>query len=136
MLESAGVIHSSDRLVQVIAHSESARSQDSEILSDLSPHPMVHGTTSDDWLVDDEGNRIVESRHKLGGRPFLLNPLEGPSAAMAKVTAEGYFQIVQIDFPNAKDADIAGNWPFADGIFHILGKEPFDDCSWRYFWER
>jgi hypothetical protein len=108
MLDGAGILHSSNRLVQLITHSESTRGDDSDILSDLSPHPIVHGKRSDDWIVDDVGERHVRAHHKLGGRPFLQNIGEDLSASVSRALEEHYFQVVQIDFPNAKDASIDG----------------------------
>ena len=39
--------------------------------SELSPHPIAYGIETDDWIVDDDGSRVILSDHKLGGRPFI-----------------------------------------------------------------
>ena len=135
MADNAGVIHSSGRLVQFVTHAASARNDAPEILSDLSPHPIIHGTECEDWLVDDDGTQIVRAHHKLGGRPYVQYVGDGLPASLSQAEEAGYFQVVQIAFPGAKNGDVDGDWPFADGIFHVLGKEPLDECSWRYFWE-
>ena len=135
MADSAGVVHSSERLVQPVVHSESRRSTTPLITSDLSSHPIIHGMECEDWLIDDDGSRIVRSHHKLGGRPYIQDAGEGLPAAVAELETAGYFQVVQIAFPRAGDGDVEGDWPFAGGVFHLLGTEPLENSSWRYFWE-
>ncbi|MCC9628904.1 hypothetical protein LOC68_10880 [Blastopirellula sp. JC732] len=135
MADGAGVVHTSGDLFEVVTHGDSTRSIKSALASELTPHPILHGQECADKLVDDDGNEIVISHHKLGGRPFIQDSGEGLPALVRSLREEGYFQIVQIAFPDAHDGDVDGDWPFAVGMFHLFGEEPIDKCSWRCFWE-
>ncbi len=135
MADNAGSIQSSVKLFEVVTHGESIRSDQSALISELTPHPILHGLVCEDYLVDDDGSRIVRSDHKLGGYPFIQDIGEGLPDAVAQAHKEEYFQVVQIDFPGYRDGPVAGDWPFAGGIVHLLGREPLEKCSWRCFWE-
>jgi hypothetical protein len=135
MAGNAGVIHSSGKLFEAITHGASVRGNDSALISELPPHPIKHLPMCEDYVIDDDGSRIVESDHKLGGYPFIQDIGEGLPTAVAQAHEEGFFQVVQIDFPGAKDGPVDGDWPFAGGIAHLLGREPLEECSWLCFWE-
>ena len=134
MADNAGVIQSHGQLFEAVTHGESVRASDSEFESELTPHPLHYGRICEDFVIDD-GSRVVRSGHKLGGFPFIQDTGEGLPIAVAQAYEEGFFQIVQIDFPGARDGPVKGNWPFAGGVFHLLGCEPLEECLWRGFWE-
>jgi len=135
MADNAGIIQTEGELFEVITHGESVRAQNSAFKSELTPHPILPRTMCDDYVVDDEGSRFVRSNHKLGGYPFIQDTSDGLPEAVGKAYEEAYFQVLQIDFPGSDDGNIDGDWPFAGGIFHLLGREPLEECSWRCFWE-
>ncbi len=135
MADGAGIIHASGEVIEAIVHCESLRGDDTVLASELTPHPIRHERTCEDYLIDEDGNHVVRSHHKLGGSPFLQDTGEGLPAAVRQMRDEGCFQVVQIDFPGADDGDVEGDWPFAGGIFHLFGSNPMETCLWRCFWE-
>jgi len=135
MWDHAGSLQKPGPLYEVVVHEESVRSDDSEFISVLSSHSLLFETACEDVFTDDNGDRIVRSDHKIGGYPFIQNIDEGLPAAVEAAYQTGYFQVLQIDFPGAKDGPVKGNWPFAGGIVHLLACEPLEENSWLCFWE-
>lgn len=135
MASNAGSIQSSGELFEAIVHGPSIRGNDSAFASELSPHPILYQSICEDHVVDDDGSRIIRSEHKLGGYPFIQDSGEGLPFAISELYVKGYFQVMQIDFPGAKDGPVNGNWPFAGGIVHFLGSEPLEESKWLCFWE-
>lgn len=79
----------------------------------------------------------ISDHHKLGGVPYLIHPYEEDlESKVEELLAEGFVQILQLNFPaGADDCAVGMSWPFGDGLFHVFGKPPFDDLSWKWFWE-
>lgn len=124
------------REVQVVSHAASRRGTSDYLRSRLSAHPLILDPVADDWLIDDRGDRIIRSNHKLGGRTHLIRPYEDLVAKIRDMNASGYLHVLQVDFPGGGDAPVQGNWPFADGIFHLFGKPPFEASSpWQFLWQ-
>ena len=72
-----------------------------------------------------------------GGSPYLVRETPDLRAQLDETAALGYLQILQIDFPtNEGDELVYGDWPFADGVFHLFGRPPFDSDAWRWLWQR
>ncbi len=123
MAENAGVIHSGDRFVQVLIHAESIRSSTSEIASDLSPHPITHRNEIDDWLVDDDGSRVILAHHKLGGRPYIQGAGAAPTACRHSETPNGMdiLRCYRLRFLMRRTRILTAiGGKFADGFFHLL----------------
>ena len=123
-------------LVQLVVHEASKRGPDSSLKSPLSAHPLILGDPKLDVSRSEDGDPEVESSHKLGGRPALIEPSRA-AKSLEKLELQGFTQVAQVDFPVTEgDADVSGNWPFADGLFHILGRAPYrGDQDWRWFFE-
>ncbi|MEZ5941473.1 MAG: hypothetical protein R3C18_08790 [Planctomycetaceae bacterium] len=134
MFDCASIVHESGDVVEVVTHGESRRGVDPKFASELTPHPIHHGQVSTDAFSHERGIRRVRPSHKLGGSPFIQES-EGLSDVIAELTKQGYLQILQIDFPSLDDGDIDGDWPFAGGMFHVFGREPFSDCLWKCLWQ-
>lgn len=85
---------------------------------------------------DGDGDEVFD-HHKLGGLPYLIHPYaEDLGSKVAKLLEVGYNQILQLDFPAGRgNCLVRGTWPFGDGMFHLLGKKPFDANPWKWFWE-
>jgi hypothetical protein len=103
-------------------------------MSGLSARPLLVGVEKDDWYVSSDGERGPEIRHKIGGRPRVL------AAELAsegeRLLGQGFVQVLQLGTPGGLgDAPGSGSWPFADGNFHLFGREPFGAEDWAWFWE-
>jgi hypothetical protein len=134
---SRRILGPGDNLVEVVIHEKRSRDMStSEFISELSAHPLlIHGETPD-WFVTG-GEKVVESGHKIGGRPYLDQPRTQMLDELQAVTSTGFRQFVQLGFPSgAHDSPVAGDWPFADGVFHLLVKANVQEhVEWRWFWE-
>ncbi len=123
-------------LIEVLLHTPAPRRASGEPASSLSEHPLLLQPVKDDWFVNDDGETVIESSHKLGGRPYFIQGEPDLEAEVAKILRSGYLQILQLDFPGGGgDALVSGDWPFADGLFHLFGSPPFDRDHWRWFFE-
>lgn len=132
MYDYSNILFNNDKFVKILSHGKSIRTKNPLIGSDLSPHSIFLSKVSNDFILDD-GNKIIHPHHKLGGRPYIsdINLINQVKA----IEKKGYFQALQLAFPNHNDGEIEGDWPFAGGSFHLFGKEPFDNCVWYYCWE-
>ena len=54
---------------------------------------------------------------------------------MGTVREQSFVLVAQFDFPSGEDALVAGDWPFADGMFSLFGRRPFGDQDWRWYWD-
>jgi hypothetical protein len=108
-------IFDDDRVV-VVVHEPAPRGGSDVVASELSSHPIVVGEPAPDWVDDGEGGRMPMSSHKLGGRPYCIQEpaLEGAD----ELLASGWVHVLQLDFPAR--SSVRGNWPFADGLFHVF----------------
>lgn len=126
-----------DDLVEVVVHEKRLRNANSnDFVSELSAHPLLIHGEAPDWFLTG-GEKIVESGHKIGGRPYLEQPRTQMLDELQGVISAGFRQFAQLGFPSgAHDAPVAGDWPFADGVFHLLLKaEAQERLEWRWFWE-
>jgi len=130
-----GQVYSDDvaGAVEIVLHGRSRRGSAALLASPLSGRAIVIGAEQDDWYVTEDG-RVPIGRHKMGGRPSIHKEwdLEG---VCAELQQSRYVQVVQLDFPGPEDLTGIGSWPFGDGMFHILAREPFDPQDWIWFWE-
>lgn len=123
-------------LIEVLLHSPAPRRASDESASSLSEHPLLLQPAKDDWFINDDGETVVESSHKLGGRPYFTQGESDLEDEVERILRSGYLQVLQLDFPGGgDDALVSGDWPFADGMFHLFGKPPFDRDHWRWFFE-
>ncbi|MEA2563075.1 MAG: hypothetical protein QOH06_4579 [Acidobacteriota bacterium] len=123
-------------LIEVSLHALGPRRESGDYSSPLSEHPLLLQPAKDDWFVNDDGETVIESSHKLGGRPYFIQGEPDLENEVTKILDSGYLQILQLDFPGGGgDALVSGDWPFADGLFHLFGKPPFDRDHWRWFFE-
>jgi len=128
ILDNCGLLLADDS-VEVIPHPKSPRDRSRE------GHYLEYGLRL--LAPQVEASEEVFEHHKLGGIPYLIHPYEDDlEIEVAKLVEAGYMQIVQLDFPaGGGDCLVAVSWPFADGIFHLLGKDPFEAGCFRWFWE-
>lgn len=123
--------------VELILHKASARGQDnSQPL--LTPHPLLvepveRDRQGDDVSVYDEPGAPLW-QHKLGGKPYFIRYKAKLVDAIREIEQRGYRQLLQLTFPGPKDADIAGDWPFAGGIFYLFFKIDSGQYHWYYGW--
>ena len=135
MAATASTIGASD-LVSVVVHPPAERVAISDLASELSAHPLVLEPEQSDTIIDDEGNPMINSRHKLGGRPYTFRDRFEHIRGSGELATGGFMQVLQIDFPaSTRDAAVEGTWPFADGMFHLFAREPFQHGDWRWLWE-
>ncbi len=113
-------LQADDRIVAV-RHGATPRGGSDRFASPLSSHPLVVGATCEADLVDDgEGDRVVSSAHKFGGRPYCIQEPELVGAE--RLLDNGLVQALQLDFPGYADGNVSGDWPFADGLFNLFLK--------------
>ncbi|HND21821.1 MAG TPA: hypothetical protein PLB18_20805 [Acidobacteriota bacterium] len=121
-------------LVEVVLHKPSERAPTSEFASPLTPHGLLLLEKHIDW-IDDQGNRVIIAGHKIGGTPHLIRKSPKVMNMMKFIEENNFDLVLQIDFPGPKDALIAGNWPFGDGLFYLFSKPPYGDRDWVWFWD-
>jgi hypothetical protein len=122
--------------LKVVVHPLATRATASSLQdSPLSEHALELLPVSDDWIEDEEGARVVRPGHKLGGRPHLVRERATLVATLNSLRETGYFVVAQFDFPTDEDSVVSGDWPFADGVFVLLGREPFGHADWRWYWD-
>jgi hypothetical protein len=124
--------------VEAIAHPASLRGDVNDWSARLSEHPLLLDPPRSDWMLGDEGQPAIESNHKLGGRPYCLMENGRRREQLDELRARGYVQVLQLDVPGCAGdtGNVAGDWPFMDGMFHLFAVPPFAPHSWRWFWER
>jgi hypothetical protein len=118
-----------DRIVTVL-HAALPRGRSDNWRSPLTEHPLRVGEVVADAIDDGQGGVVIASDHKLGGRPDCIQEpeLEGAVALMES----GYVQALQLDFPGPEDGSIAGNWPFADGLFNLFLPVAGGESVWAF----
>jgi len=101
----------------------------------LSEHSLMLLEPTEDWVEDDDGQQVIRPEHKIGGRPPLVREQPALLASVDDVRKKGYLLIAQFDFPSGEDAVVSGDWPFADGILTLFGREPFGERDWCWYWD-
>lgn len=133
VLDGSGTLQMpGSELIDVVAHPRSPRGSQVEFgLGDVCYGGRLLEPIDD--VVDGE----VYSAHKLGGHPFFLHGeprVEQP--IMEAMRRDGYRQVIQLAFPAyAEDVDVDYDWPFGDGIFHLVARLAEDDLDWMALWE-
>jgi hypothetical protein len=119
-----------DNRIRIVLHEDKTRSNFTKYASKLSQHTLVMDGIESDIILNDQGDNVIREGHKFGGRPFCIQEpnLDGAD----ELFAQGYRQVLQIDFPNPADGRISGSWPFGDGIFNLFWKHPFE--GEKYYW--
>jgi hypothetical protein len=136
LMEARGRVNRAGGLLELMPHSVADRNPTaSQYDSALSEHSLAFLQATDDWIEDHEGRRIVRPEHKIGGRPHLVRDLPVLVDALKNLEAEGYSLMAQFDFPCGEDALVSGDWPFADGIFALLGRSVPSGWDWRWYWD-
>lgn len=121
--------------IDLVIHGPSVRSDASPFTSDLSEHPVIFTDLKDDSFINDDGNLTPLPDHKTGGRPYQSRNLDDLFVTVADLQKEGFLQIVQMEFMSSNDVEWEGNWPFADGLFHLFGRVPFAARDWFWIWQ-
>jgi hypothetical protein len=122
------------RFIDVAVHGPSRRSANQDFSSDLSEHPLVFLGETDDVFSDDDSRESPLFGHKTGGRPYRLGNRNELFDRIEGLQKEDYLLIAQMEFMVNGDAQWKGNWPFADGIFHVFGRSPFTQHDWFWVW--
>jgi hypothetical protein len=133
LIHTSGELFVDDRVLLVV-HGVSERGGSSPYDSELSECPLFLGAEQDDWVVGDDGEEIITSLHKLGGRPHTIHDPPEYIQGTRDATALGMRQFLQFDFP-AYGEDVSGSWPWGDGLFHVLFRGSLEAAEWASFWE-
>lgn len=136
LILSAGQLFRGEDLGPIVirTHEASERGDSRLYESDLPPRTIVLQPLQDDWYVTADGERVPLGRHKIGGRAAIFKEWD-LEPVLSELTAEGFRQVLQFDFPGPDDEPMTGTWPFGDGMFHVFGKYPFGPNDWASFWE-
>ncbi len=121
-----------DRIVVTI-HEDLPRGSSEKYSSELTMHPVILGPEQIDTLVDEEGELVLNSDHKIGGRPYCLQEPELPGAE--ELFTLGYRQVLQLDFPGYEDGEISGDWPNYGGLFNLFWNIPFDAFPYQWYFQ-
>ena len=114
----------------VLTHPELPVSDAPERNSVLSAHPIVVGSEAPDLVSDEDGGTVIDSSHKIGGRPYCI---QEPELSGAKeLFADGYLHVLQLDFPGPPDA-VKGEWPFGGGLFNLFWRPPFEEQEYVWY---
>jgi hypothetical protein len=136
LLEHSGRLYRGDEPgpVEVVTHNRRQPSAVRSFCSELSERVIVLDAERSDWHTSGDGERTPAGRHKIGGRPAIFKfwDLEGEVGDLLRA---GYRQVVQLDIPGPGDDLVSGSWPFFDGMFHLLAREPLEENDWVCFWE-
>ncbi|HYL99489.1 MAG TPA: hypothetical protein VEZ90_11080 [Blastocatellia bacterium] len=133
MMDVMGELWTNDDPVIVISHPPSKRGESETMASSYSSHAIILGEPRSDTAIY-EGDLVVLSDHKIGGKPYFVSGDRGLEDAVLQCLDQGFFQAVQFDFPGPEDAGDE-EWPFGDGVFHVLARPPFGKGDFRSFWE-
>jgi len=121
--------------IEFVVHGPSIRAVNELHKPLLTPHSLIHSSAVSDQQVYKENETIPISDHKIGGQPCLINPDSGFVDAIQEAKRLEYRHLFQLDFPGSLDADIGGDWPFADGLFNFFVKRNQGRYCWRYCWQ-
>lgn len=139
MSDHSRILYSQEDLwVELIVHGPSLRSTENRCQLLLTPHPLLFGTVEpdrqgDDLNIYDEPGAPLR-QHKVGGSPYYVRHQAKLVDAIVEVKERGYRQLLQLTFPGPRDADIDGDWPFADGNFYLFFKYSEGQYHWCYGW--
>lgn len=122
--------------VAALTHALAPRTEASSALdSPLSSHALSLQRPDNDWIADEEAERIRRPDHKIGGLPYLVREKSLLREQLDASFERGYHLVAQFDFPGPQDAAVSGDWPFADGMFALMGREPFGESDWLWYWD-
>lgn len=122
-----------DERVLLLCHPVSQRAVSSPFASELSEHPLVLGPEADDWFVE-EGEEVVYSDHKLGGRPYTIHDPPEYIEGTRDASVLGMHHFLQFAFPGPTE-QVEGSWPWGDGLFHVFWRGQLHAAEWAAFWE-
>ncbi len=120
--------------VEILVHPPSKRGMSDAHASELDAHPMVLGAEASD-VIESEGESVIRTSAKLGGRPFVINPEKDLEVALERVAAQGFVHILQLPSPSSARVTMSGPWPFAGGMLQLFARKPFETADWAWYWE-
>ena len=106
LIETNGELFRDDRVL-LLCHGPSTRSPSSLFSSELSEHPLVLGPEADDWFLE-EGEEVVDSRHKLGGRPYTIHDPPDYISGTREAAELRMVHFLQFNFPGQGE-EVEGN---------------------------
>jgi hypothetical protein len=109
---------------------------ESALKSDLSALVFAFGDQGTDpecAAIEDFGNPLIYTDHKIGGQPHF-GQLEHEVGAALSLLRNGYVHLIQIAFPSNEDAIINVDWPFGEAVFHVFAKKSGSGFEFRYIW--
>jgi hypothetical protein len=122
-------------LLEIVTHTPARRDGRTDVDSQLSAHDLVLLPETADVIREEDGNEVILSGHKIGGRPHLVRQNRKLLDGLRVIGDEGFRHVAQFDFPERDDAIVSGSWPFGDGIFSLFGRAPFGRADWRWCWD-
>ncbi len=132
LIEDSGELFRDNRVL-LLTHGESERAVASPTTSDVSEHPLLLGAEEDDWRIE-EGEEVVRSCHKLGGRPYTMHDPPEFIEGTREAAELGMRHFLQVDFPGYGE-HVSGDWPWGDGLFHLFCRGDIRTAEWACFWE-
>jgi hypothetical protein len=123
-------------VVEPVVHGWSERGEGGSLDSHMSEHCIVVDAIEADEVPDAAGVIVPKSCHKLGGMPYVYRR-ERIDGDVQRALDAGFRQVIQLDFPNntLDSKTISGDWPFADGLFHLLMRSDEREREWAWFWQ-
>lgn len=112
-------------------HDPSPRGTHRELPSSLPAHSLrIEKSTP---VIDPDNSGMPWPHHKIGGRPVFLDSGSDLQDRVREMLAQGFDPVLQLCFPNNRDALLDVNWPFGDMNFHVLFKSG-TRTEFRFIW--
>lgn len=125
------IIDEKCNIIQLVVHTPQNRKKSNDLVSEISSHALV---IPDNFYSEVTDDYQEYEGHKIGGIPIFSYKVDNLLDDLALLTKENYVHIAQISFPDEHDALINVNWPFAQHIFHIFGKEDLGGYKFVSCW--
>jgi hypothetical protein len=129
------VVENRSDLILPLLHPASHRLDADDTATDITEHPLLIGEAIPDSFTTDEGTESPLPDHKLGGRPFILERRQTLLQSLTKAEELGFAQVLQLDYIVTDETLWSGQWPFADGMFHLLARPPYLATDWAWIWQ-
>jgi len=124
-----------DDRVLLLTHAPRPRCESSPWTSQLSEHRLVLGPEADDFIyIEKYDEEVVESRHKLGGRPYTIQEEAEDLEGTREAASLGMRHYLQFDTPEGAE-HVSGSWPFGGGMVHLFFRGPLCAAEWACFRE-
>jgi hypothetical protein len=119
-------------LMQFVVHPISRRGPTSPLSARFDGHAVDVGDEIQEGEKTEDDYRWTH--HKLGGTPFFYQHREYVLAIAAEMLNNGWQHALQMTSLGFADADVRGDWPFWNQVFHAFVRDEAAGFRFRYIW--